>query len=620
MPKRSKPKPGCEEDRRTGERYPGRSGRRRALALGLVHVLIAGHLLHWWITGRTLSPVEPSESMYTLENGQVNAGFVFFIVAILATAIFGRWFCGWACHMVALQDLCGWLMKKAGITPRPFRSRLLAAVPFILAFYMFLWPTFKRIVFPWVESVVPGLTNWFAPAKAWPGFTNHLIVEEFWATFPTVIVAIPFLLICGFFVVYLLGSKGFCTYGCPYGAFFNIADRVSLMGIVADMSKCESCGLCTANCTSNVQISREIKVHQQVVDPGCMKCLDCVDVCPNGVLSLGVNKQSLVTAFNPASTRIRRRSQLSWIGELLIAAVFTLTWFSWRGVYEQIPLLMATGIALMVTFLAWKATQLLRDREVSLQQYSLRRGGNWTRAGAGVFVIAIFCIGLTISAGKSRWDLQQSSHWMDQAAVNLDQVLLPGKPPVPEEIRRASVNAIAALKPQLGIHRGGWALFEPKGTRLEERLGYMCAVSGDLDAAKEWWSIALTESAQPSHDLLLRFGQLIEKQDGPRTLSEWLDTSRERWGLLTPLVTLRGLLGQKQATASIQAGNHFAAARHLEALIPWIGLNPGLLDDIDRLLDSAPPSAEVIEMRTRIATVRSTGGIPNNSPQGSQGD
>ena len=77
-----KPREGCEGYRRPAARSPGRSGRRRAIALGAVHLLIGLHLLHWVITGTTLSPVEPSESMYTLENGQVNAGFIFFIVAI----------------------------------------------------------------------------------------------------------------------------------------------------------------------------------------------------------------------------------------------------------------------------------------------------------------------------------------------------------------------------------------------------------------------------------------------------------------------------------------------------------------------------------------------------------
>ena len=625
MSKSAKPKPGCEGYRRPGNRAPGRSGKRRAWALGFVHILIAGHLIHWWITGRTLSPIEPSESMYTLENGQVNAGFIFFVIAILSTAILGRWFCGWACHMVALQDLCGWMMKKVGITPRPFRSRLLSLVPFILAFYMFLWPTFKREVFPLFESFIPGLLSWFTPVKAWPGFSNHLMVTNFWETFPSVIVSIPFFLICGFVVVYLLGAKGFCTYGCPYGAFFNVADRVSPMRIVADMSKCESCGLCTANCTSNVQISREIKVHQQVVDPGCMKCLDCVDVCPNGVLSFGMGKPGLLSNKDLDAKKIQRKSQLSWVGEISLAIVFALSWFSWRGVYEQIPLLMATGIALSVTFLSWKAAQLIFDKDVSLQQRPLRRGGNWTRSGVWVFTLAVLSIAFTVSAGKSRWDLQQSTHWMEKVAVNLDQVLLPGKPPVPQEAVDASIKAIASLKPQLSITRGGFALFEPEGTRLEERLGYMNAVSGDLLAAKEWWSLALEGSAEPSHDLLLRYGQLIEKQDGPRALSVWLDASRERWGLLPPLVTLRGLLGQKQATASVQAGNYFAAARHLEALIPWIGFNPGLLDDIDRLLESATPTQdfsaeEIALMRSRIAGIRVSGGVPVETPLKAQED
>ena len=47
-----------------------------------------------------------------LQRGMVNAGFIFFTLAILATLIFGRFVCGWGCHILALQDFCGWLLKK----------------------------------------------------------------------------------------------------------------------------------------------------------------------------------------------------------------------------------------------------------------------------------------------------------------------------------------------------------------------------------------------------------------------------------------------------------------------------------------------------------------------------
>ncbi|MCZ6815634.1 MAG: 4Fe-4S binding protein, partial [Planctomycetota bacterium] len=78
-----------------------RMGRRRAVSLILVHVLILIHIGHWLGSGSTLSPLEPSEASFTLLNGAINAGAVFLVVLILSTLIFGRFFCGWACHVVA---------------------------------------------------------------------------------------------------------------------------------------------------------------------------------------------------------------------------------------------------------------------------------------------------------------------------------------------------------------------------------------------------------------------------------------------------------------------------------------------------------------------------------------
>src|ERR1043166_528875 len=88
---------------------PSKSGRWRALSLLLVHVLVLAHVLHWLSSGRTVSPVEPSESMETVRQGYINAGFIFFALAILVTAVLGRWVCGWGCHLVAYQYLTLWL-------------------------------------------------------------------------------------------------------------------------------------------------------------------------------------------------------------------------------------------------------------------------------------------------------------------------------------------------------------------------------------------------------------------------------------------------------------------------------------------------------------------------------
>ena len=130
---------------------PSPRGRRnkfarwRAASLLLVYILMAIHIAHWKISGKTLAPLELSEVMYTLELGIITAGFLFMIAAVIATAIFGRFFCSWGCHILALQDLSAWVLRKIRIRPRPIRSRILLWVPIIAAAYMFVWPQASRI-------------------------------------------------------------------------------------------------------------------------------------------------------------------------------------------------------------------------------------------------------------------------------------------------------------------------------------------------------------------------------------------------------------------------------------------------------------------------------------------
>ena len=158
-----------------------------------------------------MTPLEPSEAMEFSKHSVINAGFVFFLAATVLTAIFGRFFCGWACHIVALQDLCRWMLLKVGIRPKPLRSRALLFVPSIAFIYMFLWPLAYRL---WIgEDISTRSTEW--------------TTSNFWETFPPWPIALLTFAVCGFAVVYFLGSKGFCTYACPYGALFGLVDKVA---------------------------------------------------------------------------------------------------------------------------------------------------------------------------------------------------------------------------------------------------------------------------------------------------------------------------------------------------------------------------------------------------------
>ena len=365
----------------------------RAAALIALNLLMIAHLIQWTVMGTTVSPIEPSETMFTLQNGAVNAGFIFFTLAIIATLIFGRFVCGWGCHIVALQDFCGWLLKKMGLKPKPFRSRLLVYVPLLAAIYMFVWPTLYRwVVKPPSEPLIPQ-------------FTNHIITTEFWATFPTVAVAIPFLFVCGFMTVYFLGQKGFCTYACPYGGFFSLADKLA-PGKIRVTDACNQCGHCTATCTSNVLVHAEVKQYGMVVDPGCMKCMDCISVCPNDALYFGFGKPTIASG-SPTGSDVKiitKNYSLTWPEEIAGALIFAGSLLAVWDVYQLVPMLMALGVAGVTTYIALRTWRLIRTSDVAFYNWSLKSGGRIKTAGWAFLTFAVAWIGLNAHSGYIRWN------------------------------------------------------------------------------------------------------------------------------------------------------------------------------------------------------------------------
>ena len=218
-----------------------------------------------------------------------------FALLILSTLVLGRFFCGWACHVVAYQDLCAWGLGKIGLRPRPLRSRLLAFVPLYAALHMFVWPSVSRAI---AGQGLPPLR----------GF--GLETYDLWERFPGFWIGALTFIVDGALVVWWFGAKGFCTYGCPYGAIFSAADHAA-PGKIRVTDACEGCGHCTATCTSNVRVHEEVRLYKAVVDPGCMKCLDCVSVCPKGALYFGFGPPTLATP----KPKKRRRAPTTLVGE-----------------------------------------------------------------------------------------------------------------------------------------------------------------------------------------------------------------------------------------------------------------------------------------------------------------
>lgn len=426
------PEPAVHRPR--GAPRPNRRGLARGGALVAVHLAVLAHLAHWRVSGRTLTPLEPSEAMQTLELGWVNAGAVLLVLSVGLTLVFGRFFCGWACHVVAYQDLCAWLLGRLGLRPRPVRSRLLTLVPLGAAFYMFAWPSLSRL----------------ARGDAWPPFVRHFTTEDFWSTFPGPGVALLTLVVDGVLVVWLLGSKGFCTYGCPYGALFGLADRVA-PGRIRVSDACDGCGQCTAVCTSNVRVHAEVARHGMVVDPGCMKCLDCVSSCPKGALSFGFGtSRSAALREKPAAARVW---DFGWGEELALAAVFLGALYAFRGLYRVVPFLLAIGLALLAALAALVIARTLSRRDFALQHWTLRAGGRLRPAGATALAGCAALLAFAAHSGLVQYDAREGERLLVEAGPLAGQARAQLVERSREHLlraRRLGLFDVGALELQLG--------------------------------------------------------------------------------------------------------------------------------------------------------------------------
>lgn len=575
-----------------------RTGKWRALVLVLVHIAMAIHIIQWLITGSTLTPVEPSESMQTLRDGQVNAGFIFFALALLSTLIFGRVFCGWGCHVVALQDLCAWLMMKLGVKPKPFRSRLLLLIPLAMALYMFVWPVVHReVVRPLFADSRGRLPEWLGQVNPIPGVTAHLITKDFWATFAPWYVAIPFLLVCAAALVYFLGSKAFCTYGCPYGGFFAPVDSLSVGKIVVN-DQCHQCGHCTAVCTSNVRVHEEVRDFGKVMDPGCMKCFDCVSVCPNGALSFGFSRPTWFSRPKDDAAKARAkkakamraaRYDLSWGEEFSLALLWLAIFWCYRGMLNMVPMLMAIGMAGCVVFLVHKSWRLIRDPHVRLQSLQLKYKGRIRRSGWVTLCGAIIAMTTAAWSGYVRANLWLADWQFSKLRTPLGIALSPAFAPSPSEsswARQGLEHFKMADAPPVGI---GW----PLGPDERLNAAYMRVLTGDLRGAQADLERIIDEG-RPQDSLIFQLAQIMQAQSPPAS-QDAIAAMYERAAARHPtLYQVRALLSKRRMDAGDRAG----------ALAEWDTLlsDKKLVKDPAAMLGAAGALVQ-LEDRTRAGIV-----------------
>ena len=237
----------------------------RISSLIFIHILILLHV--YYFGSETIGSIDFQEFFHSfIKLGIINAGVLLVIFAFLFTLIFGRFFCGWACHFGAIQELCWYILKKLKISPKTIDSKLVTILPLIILLNFY---------------VIPNI--YYAYQNQWT-LSMTINEPEIWTFLPGFIIGSLTFFIDGFLIVYFLGKKGFCRFICPWGAFLKIPTSLALFK-VRKTGDCTYCHVCTNECPVGIDVSYEINKFDKVVNSNCTSCMNCTSGCPSNALS-----------------------------------------------------------------------------------------------------------------------------------------------------------------------------------------------------------------------------------------------------------------------------------------------------------------------------------------------
>ncbi|MCP4326400.1 MAG: 4Fe-4S binding protein [Psychromonas sp.] len=201
---------------------------------------------------------------------------------VLATIIFGRFFCGWICPATFLYELNSnvtYLLSKIG-----FKSANLHFSKnvkyFVLAIGIGLSAFSGTILFASIyPPAVLGRELYFSIALT--GFSSGTLFFVLTLLFDS-----------------LVSKRGFCRYLCPGGALYSLLGRFRLFRVKRIVSQCNDCAKCNAVC--------EFGLNPMQDDFGgeCNSCSACISVCPKDAMTFTI---AITDGNNQGSGHLSRK-------------------------------------------------------------------------------------------------------------------------------------------------------------------------------------------------------------------------------------------------------------------------------------------------------------------------
>jgi tetratricopeptide (TPR) repeat protein len=202
-----------------------------------------------------------------------------------------------------------------------------------------------------------------------------------------------------------------------------------------------------------------------VVDPGCMKCMDCGSVCPRDALYFGFGALPKKSA---AKGKPKGRWDFTWPEEIAMAVVFLVALYAFRNLYDAVPFLLAIALSVLAAFALVLVRRLITARAIELQHHALKREGRLTGRGASALGLSSVFLAFTAHSGLVQYDEREGDRLLERAGS------LP-----PTDAERGVL-----LRESLEHLRRADRLGLVDTADVQNRTGQILVALGELDAAE----------------------------------------------------------------------------------------------------------------------------------------
>lgn len=196
-------------------------------------------------------------------------------IILLYAIILGRTICGFLCPVGLIQEL----MYKIK-TPKLKKNK----VTRVLSYFKYVLLVVLVLVLPLMYALqtnnipLPAFCKYICLAGTLEGAVLLLINKNNSDFFGMLgpLFTWKFMLLILFLVASVFIFRFFCRFFCPLGAIYGLFNKLSILGVKVDKSKCNNCQACINHCKMDVK---------EVGDHECIQCGECRNVCHCNAIS-----------------------------------------------------------------------------------------------------------------------------------------------------------------------------------------------------------------------------------------------------------------------------------------------------------------------------------------------